>query len=74
MLVNILIVTAIYVAISIYEIPSLLDKKYKREVYIFLAFLLPAFILSLLYAIDIKIPRILPAITSLLQPLLNWLG
>lgn len=74
MLVNILIVTAIYVAISIYEIPPLVDRKYKPELFVVLAFLLPAYVLSLLYAIDVKIPRILPAITSLLQPLLNWLG
>lgn len=74
MLIKILGVMILYGTICLIEIPDLLNKKYVRELVIFLAFLLPAFILSLLIAVGIQLPRIIPAITSVFEPLIIWLG
>lgn len=72
MLAKFLIITILYTAIGLFEIPHLLAKKYHRELFIFLALLLPAFVLSLLYATGVNLPHIIPAIATLLQPLTNW--
>jgi len=64
MLAKVLLITVLYGAICLYEIPHLLNKKYHREMLIFLVFLFPAYILSLLLVIGVNLPRIIPAIAK----------
>lgn len=64
MLAKILLITALYGAICLYEIPHLLNKNYHRELFIFLAFLFPAYILSLLLVMGVNLPRIIPGIAK----------
>lgn len=67
MLVKVLLITVLYGAICLYEIPNLLKQNYRREMFVFLAFLFPAYILSLLLVMGVNLPRILPAIATFFQ-------
>lgn len=47
----------IFVVIVLLEVPNLIKNKYWRELKVFSALLLAAFILSLFYIIDLTIPN-----------------
>lgn len=59
-----------YIGICLFEIPGLIKKKYWRELVIFIAFLLPAFVLSLLQGAEVKLPQIVPALASVVEVIL----
>ena len=63
------IITA-YMAICLFEIPGLIEKKYGRELVIFIAFLLPAFVLSVLQGAEIELPQIVPALGRVVEAIL----
>ncbi|MDD2586910.1 MAG: hypothetical protein PHT79_12375 [Syntrophomonadaceae bacterium] len=58
-----------YAIICLIEVPSLVKKGYWRELFIFIAFLLPALTLSLLQGAEVDLPQIVPAINTLMGEL-----
>lgn len=74
MLLKIFLVIVVYAMICLYDLPALIRDRSWRELTAFCAFLLPALALSILQAVGIKLPFIIPAIYSALSPLLTWLG
>ncbi|MEJ9228380.1 hypothetical protein LAV79_02495 [Peribacillus butanolivorans] len=64
--VGILVIVAIIIAI---DVPSLLRKKLKKELWIFSSLLLFGTVLSIAQALHIKIPNPLDWITAIYKPL-----
>lgn len=67
-MVIVLIVIA-YAIICLIEVPPLVKKGYWRELFIFIAFLLPALTLSLLQGAEVDLPQIVPTINILMGEL-----
>ncbi|MGG3451020.1 hypothetical protein [Domibacillus aminovorans] len=63
---GILVILAVIIAINV---PPLLRKKLKKELWIFFIFLLFGTILSIAQAMNIKIPNPLDWITAIFKPL-----
>ncbi|WP_332455462.1 hypothetical protein [Domibacillus aminovorans] len=63
---GILVIVAVIIAINV---PPLLRKKLKKELWIFFIFLLFGTILSIAQAMNIKIPNPLEWITAIFKPL-----
>ena len=63
-------IITVYIAICLFEIPGLIEKKYWRELIIFIAFLLPAFVLNLLQGAGVKLPHIVPALGKVVEAIL----
>ena len=55
--------------ISLYEIPRLLKKELKKEIFIYSLLLIIAVGLGILYSLDIKIPNPLEGLTSIYKPI-----
>lgn len=51
-----IIVLLIYIFIALVQVPGMIKKKYWRELAAFSFFYIAAFILSILYVLDVKIP------------------
>lgn len=67
---KIAVIIIAYIGICLFEIPDLIKKKYWRELVIFIAFLLPAFVLSLLQGAEVKLPQIVPALARVVEAIL----
>ncbi|QNG61702.1 hypothetical protein [Metabacillus idriensis] len=63
---GILVIVAVIIAI---DVPSLLRKKAKKELWVFSILLLFGTVLSIAQALNIKIPNPIDWITALYQPL-----
>lgn len=68
------LIIAIFVVICLFEIPGLLKKKYWWELAIFIAFLLPGFVLTILLALNVKLPKPTDGISFLVKQILNIFG
>lgn len=65
-----LLITA-FTGVVLFEVPSLIRKKYWRELVVFAFFLSAAFILSLLQTLGIKFPTLLSGLEYVLRDLLH---
>lgn len=62
-----IIVLIAYTFVALLQVPSLIEKKYWRELAAFSVFYMVALILSILYALDVKIPSPYEAIGYLIE-------
>lgn len=60
-----------YLVIVLFEVPSLIQKKYWREFIAFSVFLSGAFFLSLLLVFDIAIPSPIRGVSTILENVLH---
>nr|WP_243270090.1 hypothetical protein [Thermanaerosceptrum fracticalcis] len=67
----IVLLIAAFVGIALFEVPGLIQKKYWRELIVFLMFLLGAFILSLLQVLGVKVPNPVKGIEFLVKNFLT---
>ena len=61
----------VFIVIALIEIPSLIRKKYWRELVVFLFFLLFVFIMTLLQIIGIKLPNPVKGLEYLIKDVLH---
>lgn len=66
-----IIVILIYVSIAFLQIPKLLRNKHWRELTAFLVFYVSAFILSVLYVLDVKLPSAYKSIIYVIEDVLG---
>lgn len=69
---TILYIVILYLLICWYELPSLFKKELQWELIVFIAFLTPVFIMSLLLGAGIQLPYTMPAIESIVRSILSW--
>ena len=62
-----IMIIAVYTVIGIIDIPHLLRKKLCKELFVYLAFFLTSFVISLLYVIGINILSPNTAISNLIR-------
>ncbi|NLM60693.1 MAG: hypothetical protein GX193_01270 [Clostridiales bacterium] len=60
-------VLTIYTLVAIINLPPLIKNGQKRELFAFIAFFIVAFVLSLLYAMDIEIPSPMEGLKYLIE-------
>jgi len=60
-----------FAIICFIEIPDLVKKHYWRELVIFIAFLIPGFVLTMLVGLNIKIPSPIPVINFIVEQVLS---
>ncbi len=61
-----------FLGIILFEVPGLIQKKYGRELVAFSAFLLFAFVVSLLQVLDVKLPNPNAGIEQLIKGVLAF--
>lgn len=67
----ILLLILFFIGAAWFEVPSLIRKKYFRELTVFSLFLLSAFLLAFLQIIDVKIPSPMIGIEYLIRDVLH---
>lgn len=67
----IFIIIMTFIAIALYEVPKLSEKKYKRELVVFWCLYIFGFVLVLLYNYGVKIPSPLKGIQFLINEVLH---
>ncbi|NBJ15499.1 MAG: hypothetical protein FNP40_07960 [Dehalobacter sp. 4CP] len=67
----IFLLTITFVAIGLFEVPALVRNKHWRELTVFSAFFVFAFILAILQAVDVNIPNPIKGIEYLIRDILK---
>lgn len=73
-MIKILVLTLIFVIISLVEVSGLVRQKKIKEVILFFVFLIVGYILNLLYLLNIQITPTNKIIQSLLKPIEKFWG
>ncbi|HBN96404.1 MAG TPA: hypothetical protein DDZ66_08880 [Firmicutes bacterium] len=71
---NVFLVIIAYILVGLFEAPGLIRNKYWRELSIVAVLLSSSLTLSLLLAMGVRLPMIIPVIYRAFVPLLTWLG
>ena len=70
----IVLLVAVFTVIALFEVPKILEKRLWRELLVFSILLLVGFTLSVLLALDVRLPSPVKGIRSLMSPILRLLG
>lgn len=61
----------IFIGITVFEVPELIKNRYWRELIAFLAFLTAAFVISLMYIMNLPIPNPMKGLEYLIKDVLH---
>ncbi len=70
----VVLVIVVFAIICIRVIPGLIKKTYFRELYVFIGFMVPEFIVAVLIALNVKLPRPTEGIGFVVQHMLKFIG
>jgi|CZCA01.1.fsa_nt_gi hypothetical protein len=71
---TIALLVAVFTVIALFEVPKILEKGLWRELLVFSVLLLFGFTLSVLLALEVRLPSPVKGIRSLMNPILRLLG
>ncbi|NLJ60386.1 MAG: hypothetical protein GX338_05505 [Firmicutes bacterium] len=71
---TIALLVAVFTVIALFEVPKILEKGLWREFLVFSVLLLFGFTLSVLLALEVRLPSPVKGIRSLMNPILRLLG